>query len=287
MFSSAGLHGKSLSLTPHSDREVSGFFFEFLKWASDVSERGLAANAISELQKYDTIPSKDKAWCPTERAWDFVPIYEVTLSGAKSSASWQGNCFTSSAAQLSLVEGVPQVQLSLDSRSSALCSDDYVLASRDKTFIASELTKGTHKVQLKGLNSSEVDSAMRHGVRVMRLPCGDVGTLISALRTVELFVGTQRSVEAANIKFVREKLGFPFADGDFNQHVDERMVKSGDYFAIAKLNGLNPVIMFGTGGRTGHSAVAMRNGSELYVLESTAPNPFGKEHWPPPYGVIR
>jgi len=51
------------------------------------------------------------------------------------------------------------------------------------------------------------------------------------------------------------------------------------------------MVMWGTGGRTGHSAVCVWNHKEnppqLYVLESTAPNPFGPIYWPPPYGVIK
>lgn len=103
-------------------------------------------------------------------------------------------------------------------------------------------------------------------------------------------------------------------------------VRSGDYLAIARLDGLDPMIMwvtmelgwyqrglhtfscepvpspspppspsyllpstrrFGTGGRTGHSAVAVWEGTQLYVVESTDSNPFGATYWPPPYGIIR
>jgi hypothetical protein len=38
---------------------------------------------------------------------------------------------------------------------------------------------------------------------------------------------------------------------------------------------------------TGHSAIAVWEGSTLYVCESTDKNPFGPIYWPPPYGVIR
>ena len=39
------------------------------------------------------------------------------------------------------------------------------------------------------------------------------------------------------------------------QHLNASVIRSGDYLAIARLDGLDPMIMFGTGGRTGHSAV--------------------------------
>lgn len=37
----------------------------------------------------------------------------------------------------------------------------------------------------------------------------------------------------------------------------------------------DPMIMFGTGGHTGHSAIAVRENGQLYVCESTDANPFG------------
>ena len=46
-------------------------------------------------------------------------------------------------------------------------------------------------------------------------------------------------------------------------------IKSGDYLAILRLDGLDPLIMWGTGGHTGHTAVAVWFGDELYICEST------------------
>ena len=71
------------------------------------------------------------------------------------------------------------------------------------------------------------------------------------------------------------------------QHIAPSLIKSGDYLAVARFDGLDPMVMFGTGGRTGHSTVAVWEGSQLYVVESTDANPFGASYWPPPYGIIR
>ena len=47
--------------------------------------------------------------------------------------------------------------------------------------------------------------------------------------------------------------------------------------AVMRLDGLDPLVMWGTGGATGHSTIAVRDpkDGELYVCESTAANPFG------------
>jgi hypothetical protein len=57
--------------------------------------------------------------------------------------------------------------------------------------------------------------------------------------------------------------------------VNDSSIRSGDYLAIARFDGLDPMVMWGTGGRTGHSAVAVWDQGLLYVVESTDANPFG------------
>lgn len=56
-----------------------------------------------------------------------------------------------------------------------------------------------------------------------------------------------------------------------------------------RLDGLDPLVMWGTGGTTGHSAVVVHDPRDntKYVVESTDANPFGHVYWPPPYGIIR
>jgi hypothetical protein len=68
--------------------------------------------------------------------------------------------------------------------------------------------------------------------------------------------------------------------------LDEKLVKSGDTLAVLKLDGLDPLIAWGTGGRTGHTTIAVWEGDQLYVCESTDASPTGA-YWPPPYGIIR
>jgi hypothetical protein len=64
------------------------------------------------------------------------------------------------------------------------------------------------------------------------------------------------------------------------------LIKSGDNMQVLKLDGLDPLIAWGTGGRTGHTTVLVWEDIDLYVCESTDASPFGS-YWPPPYGIIR
>jgi hypothetical protein len=152
----------------------------------------------------------------------------------------------------------------------------------------------------------------------MVLPCGLLGTITSAINTVELFVSP--NLLEINAQFLVERNIYPplqyvfcnscdawswravivcdcvcgcvcvcVCDRAFNQEqvIDPSLIKSGDYLAIGRFDGLDPMVMFGTGGRTGHSAVCVWDNGTLYVVESTDANPFGAVYWPPPYGIIR
>jgi len=118
------------------------------------------------------------------------------------------------------------------------------------------------------------------------LPCGILGTIESLINTASLFIGPD--MDGANRKFLLERKIWDSFD-TFNkvQTIDKSLIKSGDSFAVTRLDGLDPLIMYGTGGRTGHVVVAVWEGSTLYVCESTDSNPFGEQYWPPPYGIIR
>jgi len=50
--------------------------------------------------------------------------------------------------------------------------------------------------------------------------------------------------------------------------IDPDTIQSGDYFAILRLDGLDPIIMYGTGSHSGHTTAALRIDGELYVVES-------------------
>jgi hypothetical protein len=87
-----------------------------------------------------------------------------------------------------------------------------------------------------------------------------------------------------NLAFLKENMNITLVQRDKTPIIiDESMIHTGDYFAITRLQGADSVIMYGTGGLTGHTAVAMWIDNELFVVESTG----DKDYWPPPHGVIR
>ena len=50
--------------------------------------------------------------------------------------------------------------------------------------------------------------------------------------------------------------------------INPDLIQSGDLFAIFRLDGIDSIIMYGTGSHVGHSTMALRFDGELYVVES-------------------
>lgn len=49
---------------------------------------------------------------------------------------------------------------------------------------------------------------------------------------------------------------------------DPNLIQSGDFIAIFRLDGVDPMIMLGSGTHSGHSVMALRMDGELYIVES-------------------
>jgi len=105
-----------------------------------------------------------------------------------------------------------------------------------------------------------------------------------------MMVGSGPLVSWESMWFVEEKwasYGEPYV---FKKREDpvvvvlnETDILSGDYLAIRHWDGIDDIIRLGTGGMTGHTAVMLWFGDELYVCESVGKN----AAWPAPYGIIK
>jgi hypothetical protein len=78
-------------------------------------------------------------------------------------------------------------------------------------------------------------------------------------------------MEEANIKFIQWALELNMEVRPTEHQridIDATQIKSGDYFAVLRLDGLDPMIMYGTGSHSGHTVMACRFDGDLYILES-------------------
>lgn len=107
--------------------------------------------------------------------------------------------------------------------------------------------------------------------------------LLSLVTTLKAFVGglgTHGAIpmfqpkipdymEKANKEFMQWGLNWDLVERPTQKvEIDESLIQSGDYLAVLRLDGLDPMIMYGTGSHSGHSVMALRFEGELYIVES-------------------
>lgn len=256
-----------------------------------------------QLVQYFFTPQRDhqphrvgdtaQSWCPKNSYWDFIPLY-VGLATVTSDATFSGSCFNSYKVALRNFSPTGGVTIDLEASSptSMVCGDAFMIASRYGLIVKEVMFAGHHTIDLTKWNQYEYDDVLRHGLRFFLLPCGLTGTTISLTKTVTMFKSiTEEMMFKANAEFFAYKMNWtmPVRQGSPIQefsNLTRDIVPSGSYLAVLRLDGLDPVIAWGIGGHTGHSCVAVWEGNQLWVAESTAPDPLGV-YWPPPYGVIR
>jgi len=187
-----------------------------------------------------------------------------------------------------------EVDLVGNSPTDLLCGDLYILSTGyEQRFVLLEDLSPNQTLKFSNLTGTRAYDIRVNGVNVLVAPCGLLGTVTSVVKTLGLFLGDSETLFQANIDFLEEKGLLAPNTPYYNttQSVPASMIKSGDYLAVLRLDGLDPMIAFGTGGVTGHSTVAVWEGTgssrQLYIVESTDADPIGKVYWPPPYGVIR
>jgi hypothetical protein len=113
---------------------------------------------------------------------------------------------------------------------------------------------------------------------------GYVDTFISVFKTFLCFFGgltpnpdggpvtgshIPAYMEKQNVEFFHNTMGWDLVERETQVvEIDESLIQSGDFLAILRLDGLDPLIMYGSGSHAGHSTMALRFDGELYVVES-------------------
>eukprot|EP00741_Cyanophora_paradoxa_P009792 tig00000147_g9487.t1 len=170
------------------------------------------------------------------------------------------------------------------------CEDMYLVATTLFWHPVKVEGPGTHEVRVAGAAAAEVAGGT-DAVHVFRFCDGQLGTLIGILETIRLFNGGRGVGEKAhvtpdmvrtNLAFLRDHMNWdPLPRVAPAVSVDPALVRSGDAIVALRLDGLDPLIMLGTGAYTGHAAAALWIDGALHVVESQA-----AWYWPTPHGVI-
>jgi hypothetical protein len=121
-------------------------------------------------------------------------------------------------------------------------------------------------------------------VKIYMFCDGYIDTFTSVYNTLLQFVGgigtngsdpspfgshVPEYMEKANLAFLNETLGYDMKPRTIQTYeYDSDLIQSGDFIAIMRLDGVDEIIMYGTGTHSGHSTMALRMDGELYIVES-------------------
>ena len=195
------------------------------------------------------------------------------------------------------------IGVSIFDRKHILCSDHYMIKFGTQLQMLVLEFPGTHKYTFKNVTAQDKQLMTAEGLQAFIFCDNMVDVIPDILKTLGLFVGGLGIVKKAdvpfiglkpwkmqeewNIEFVKEATGFQIQKRNPVVNIlPKEKIRSGDYFAVTRFDGLDQIIHIGTGSHSGHSVEAVwdrRNGqSELYIVESQ-----DSWYWPHGKGLQR
>ncbi len=255
---------------------------EFLQEAQDQIEVNKANMLTDTVYTCDNRIGGDK-----DSAGYFFPIFAADLpTPGMSSTFTDGTCFQNIVFSYVVDSVTSDVTLTIDASKpkSLLCKDWFLIGNNDLQHVETITEKGVHTVTFTNLNSDEILDVSFEGFKVYMFCDGYIDTFISVFKTFLCFFGGLSPnpdlgpvkgshippyMEKANVEFFHNTMGWDLVERTTQVvDIDESLINSGDFLAILRLDGLDPLIMYGSGSHAGHSTMALRFDGELYVVES-------------------
>jgi len=217
----------------------------------------------------------------------FLPSYTGQIKPANPKVSFEGNCFEEITFEMVYDESNPaefQVLATTSKKRTATCSDWFLFGNTEITHAEEFVLPGQHKLKFKAPGPHVQEDVKVNGLETYLFCESMRDELISVFNTVKMYVGglgmhgkiplfepaVPEYMIEANRDFLKWSLDWDLEErtNGTNVEIDESEIASGDYFAVTRLDGLDPMIMWGTGSHSGHSVIALRMDGELYITES-------------------
>jgi hypothetical protein len=210
----------------------------------------------------------------------FLPNLAATAKKVGDTIDFSNNCFKKSTLTfVSLENGTAHLELEVSEPTSTFCDDNYLLSTSHIHHPVMVFRHGTHKITIKNLTLEDLLEISMNGLRLLSFCQNAWKSLYSLYDTVKLYLGgfyknyhIPKYQEQANLDFIKRYCGKDYKDrGEYGKkmlNIDKNEIKTGDFIAILRMDGLDELIMMGTGSSIGHTAVAVWIDDELYITES-------------------
>ena len=246
---------------------------------------------LRKMQEGESDKCKSRDHSKESDFYWFAPAVKALLKEEGHSLTFSNDCFQTNIVTLEKLTG-NQAVVRLDSQNANgyFCKDSYFLSTTRIQQLQFVFMKGTKRIVFKNLTPGDVADIRVNGLKLFGFCQGFFTSLKSLFKTLELYLGGFGSnkdswfpfmrpkvpeyMDKANADFITRYCNFPqISRGKWGKKViqlDESEIHSGDFIIISRFDGVDPLIMVGSGSRVGHTAVALRIDGELYVVESQA-----------------
>ena len=212
----------------------------------------------------------------------FAPNLKALVKPEANKVTFETDCFKKGSFEIVAInETSVDLVLELTESTSLTCSEIFLITTARIQEPTQVFFSGKHKYTLKNLTNNDISDLKVNGVRLLGFCQGIVKSLESIYMTAKLYLGGFSTkhphvtdyMEKSNIEFLKNFVGFDLkhraeAVSKSILNIDKKDIKTGDFVAITRLDGLDQLIDMGTGSSIGHTAIAAWIDGDLYVLES-------------------
>jgi len=223
---------------------------------------------------------------------EFFPVFLGSLNESETSVSTtEGRCYENISMEYKQVDATTfELDLKLSGKKSALCVENILFANteifHDEVFVL----PGSRKITFDMSNPDTAADVNFNGIHAFLFCDGIVGEVESIVKSLSAFIGglgpnpdipffgshVPEYMEKANIEFLCQAMEYCMVEReiqDLSEDFDSSLIKKGDFFPVQRMDGLDEIVMYGSGSHSGHSVMAMRfeeDPDQLYIVESQA-----------------
>jgi hypothetical protein len=216
----------------------------------------------------------------------FAPVLRAKLINVGDQFAFPSSCFKRNIATLKSMSDT-SITITLENSESRylICTDLMIFHTSNLNQVKLITFKGIHEITFDKVSQDDLDEISKNGIKIFSLCTTLSNEIKSLITTVKAFLGGLGTDPNHILPIMRPSIPEEMVEANlrllkvYNNYVpkrrenkivnfDKNIIKTGDFVAISRMDGLDPLIMVGAGGHLGHSGVCSWIDGELYVLES-------------------
>lgn len=218
----------------------------------------------------------------------FLPVVKAKLKQQEETQSFIGRCFKHISVKMTeFTENNITIKFEADDPIGILCNEMMLIHTPAINQLVSVFTTGEHQVILTNMTEDDFYEIKVNGLKVFGFCQGLLESIKSLTMSILLFLGGLGKDPKHVIPLFRPKVPeYMYYHNtklvqlynnitierreDIVVDIDEKEIHTGDFIGIVRMDGVDNIIMIGTGSRIGHCCVTAWIDGKLYVLESQA-----------------